>query len=191
MFEVGGLQRFARDSLRRLFLAELLASYPRVSSGSVWVQTPRGRRRRRFSELDPIRLVELAEALPAHERPMLYRRLGDLALFLTGVFPDYAGRRFLAPIPRQRLRRMLHPSEEASSGPIGSDDASSGVWLLEELGRQSYRLAWRATEVVGGVRPGVLGDMVDGFGQARRLLNFLTDRYMFPFRDQWFPLAGS
>jgi hypothetical protein len=63
--------------------------------------------------------------------------------------------------------------------------------LLEELGRRSYRLAWRAQDVVGAARPGVLKDVAQGFGQARRILNFLTDRYMFPFRDQWFPLAGS
>src|SRR5438270_799918 len=86
MFEVTGVQEFASDPLRRLFLAELLASYTHVASGSMWIQTPRGWRRRRFSELDPVRLVEMLQSAPERERPMLYRRLGDLALFLTGVF---------------------------------------------------------------------------------------------------------
>ncbi len=187
MFEVAGLRDFAADSLRRLFLAELLASYTHVASGSIWVQTPRGWRRRRFSELDPLRLLELLEVLPEYERPGLYQRLGDLALFLSGVFPDYAGRLFLSSMQRQRLRRSLQ-WEEAPPAGIGAGSSSNGIWLLEQLGGRSYRLAWKATEAVGGGMSRVLGEVAEGFGQARRLLNFLTDRYMFPLREQWFPL---
>jgi len=37
----------------------------------------------------------------------------------------------------------------------------------------------------------VLEDLAsDGFGRARRILNFLTDRYLFPLRDHWFPTAA-
>src|SRR5947209_15779846 len=53
MFETVRLQDFASDGMRRLFLAEVLASYTHVASGSFYVQTVRGWRRRRFSELDP------------------------------------------------------------------------------------------------------------------------------------------
>src|SRR5256885_13132420 len=38
----------------RLFLAELLASYTNVASGSTLVKTSRGWPRHRFSELDPM-----------------------------------------------------------------------------------------------------------------------------------------
>ncbi|MDP9419720.1 MAG: hypothetical protein M3P53_06180 [Actinomycetota bacterium] len=81
------VRAFLAGAQRRLFLTELLASYTRVTSGSVWVRTPRGSRRRRFSELDPVRLASLLDVVPEAERPGVYRRLGDLALFLTGVFP--------------------------------------------------------------------------------------------------------
>lgn len=189
MFEVAGLRDFAAESLRRLFLAELLASYTHVASGSLWLQTARGWRRRRFSELDPMRLIELLQLLPETERPHLYRRLGDLALFLTGVFPDYAGGRLLPSRAQQRLRRALAQGEVGQLGPLGSEESSDGIWLLEQLGRRSYHLAWRATATIGGERPALLGDVAEGFGQARRLLNFLTDRYLFPFREQWFPLS--
>jgi hypothetical protein len=188
MFEVAGLQEFASDSLRRLFLSELLASYTHVASGAIWVQTARGWRRRRFSELDPFRLVELIETVPDAERPALYRRLGDLALFLTGVFPDYAARRLVRPIASERLQRVLRQHGlEPLDLPSGSD-LSGSFWLLEELGRRSYRLAWEATEAVGSGMARVLGEASAGFGQARRLLNFLTDRYLFPFRERWCPV---
>ncbi len=171
VFEVQTLHDFAGDARMRLFLAELLASYTHVASGSYWTSTRRGPRRRRFSELDPLRLIEMIDAMPEPSRPPLYRRLGDLSLFLAGVFPDYAGERFLVPIARQRLQRAL----------AGTAADADTLGLLEELGRRSYRLA-QANAVSA-----LLRDVADGFYQARRTLNFLTDRYLFPYRDLWFP----
>ena len=89
VFAVEPLREVLADPLRRFFFAELLASYTHVTSGSVWTATRRGWRRRRFSELDPVQLAGLLDAAPAVERPGVLRRLGDLALFLTGVFPDH------------------------------------------------------------------------------------------------------
>src|SRR2546428_3073371 len=89
VFDMGGLREFGADPFRRFFLAELLASYTHVSSGSVLVQTTRGWRRRRYSELDPIRLIELAEAVPDAERASVYRRLADPSPFPHRLFPDY------------------------------------------------------------------------------------------------------
>ena len=51
------LRQFLGSPSNRLFVTELLASYTRVASGAVWVHTRRGWRRRRFSELDPVRLA--------------------------------------------------------------------------------------------------------------------------------------
>jgi hypothetical protein len=177
IFEVAVLQDFARLPERRLFLTELLASYTRVASGSFWIQTSRGWRRRRFSELDPLRLAELVEVLPQHERPAAYRRLGDLSLFLTGVFPDYVGRLFPRPIQRHRLERAVGLREDGA--------LSDGLSLLEQVGQQAYRIAGQAVEDRDGMSS-LLGDIADGFGHARRVLNFLTDRYLFPLRSQWF-----
>ncbi len=190
VFDIAGLQEFAADSLRRFFLAQLLASYTRVASGSFWVHTSRGWRRRRFSELDPLRLIELLDIVPEHERPGVYRRLGDLTLFLTGVFPDYAGERLFRPVERERLQRTLARGEGRAGGTPG-EDPSSAIWLLEQVGRRSYRMAWKATQAAEVGMARVLGDVSEGFGQARRILNFVTDRYLFPLRERWFPLAGA
>lgn len=189
MFEVDNLRSFVNAPVRRFFLAEVLASYTRVASGTVWTQTPRGWRRRRYSDLDPLRLVELIDSAPEREQGILYRRLGDLTLFLTGVFPDYAGRRFLPPIAGQRLRRAVPDVQLPETRGLGS--GSEPVWLLEELGRRSYRMAWQATEGWGGRKVDLLADVADSFGDARRMLNFLTDQYLFRHREQWFPLAES
>ena len=179
VFDTGSLRDFGADPLRRFFLAQLLASYTRVASGSTLVRTSRGWRRRRFSELDPLRLIELAEMAPELERPAVYRRLGDLSLFLTGIFPDYAGERLVAERERRQLQRALGTIERERS------DRHDGVWLLEQLGRHAYRIAQQGADRRAAMA-GVLAEVSENFAAARRVLNFLTDRYLFPMHRQWF-----
>jgi hypothetical protein len=189
VFDVEPLREFAAPSPRRMFLAELLASYTRVASGSTWVRTRGGWRRRRFSELDPLRLLEVLVNVPPAERAAVYRRLGDLALFLTGVFPDFAGGRLLPSLQSERLRRALREGaidleNRGSAGPGGLDD----IYLLGEIGRRSYERAYQAAE---GGQAGILAEVAQEFDQARRTLNFLTDSYLYPLRRKFFPFPES
>src|SRR5438874_6549744 len=179
VFDTSSLRDFGADPLRRLFLAELLASYTNVTSGSTMVKTTRGWRRRRFSELDPLRLIELAEVVPQVDRPAVYRRLGDLSLFLTGIFPDYAGERLVAERDRRQLERALGAADRERA------ERQDGVWLLEQLGRRAYRIAQHGADRQATMAA-VLAEVSENFAAARRVLNFLTDRYLFPMRRQWF-----
>ena len=191
VFEVAPLRDFLDEPWRRLLLAELLASYTRVSSGSVLVATRRGLRRQRFSELDPVRLAGLLEVVPEPELPGVYRRLGDLALFLTGVFPDHTALRGLSAVDESRLRRAGRlAGEDTRAVPPGLADPGA-VELLERLGRRWYRQALElvAPPVPLGVR--AAGELGERFGEARRILNHLTDRFLFPFRSAWFAGAGG
>jgi hypothetical protein len=190
VFDVEALRDFLAEPSRRFFLVELLASYTHVASGSVWVQTRRGWRRRRFSELDPVRLASLLEVVPESERVGIYRRLGDLALFLTGVFPDHTAVRAMAPIDAARLLRAarLATTSDGGGGPGGRRDPvapAGAVGLLEHLGRRWYRLACDSTaSPTGAMR--VVGEVSERFRQARRVLNLVTDRHLFVLRDRWF-----
>src|SRR5713101_9253779 len=113
LFDVPDLRDFLGSQARRLFLAELLASFTRVASGRYRVRAGGRMRTRRFSELDPVRLAGLLDAVPQAERPGVYRRLGDVTLFLTGVFPDYATTRALGPLDAGRLLRAARlPSSQ-------------------------------------------------------------------------------
>ncbi|HZP95931.1 MAG TPA: hypothetical protein VFC31_06310 [Candidatus Limnocylindria bacterium] len=187
VFDVASLRDFASDTDRRIFLAELLASYTHVASGPIWSRTPRGWRKRRYSELDPLWLGELIEAVPDAQRGAVLRRLGDLALFLAGVFPDHVGRHPLEPRHLARITRAI----EAREGPIGVPPVAAGAFreggvrVLEWLGRVCYRLAERHAVRGSDVLPEVAERIVDG----RRFLNLLTDRYLFPLRERWFPVA--
>ena len=37
----------------------------------------------------------------------------------------------------------------------------------------------------------VLGELPGRFADARKILNLLTDRYLFPFRQQWFGISPA
>lgn len=182
------VRAFLAGAPQRLFLAELLASYTRVTSGSAWARTRRGWRRRRFSELDPVRLASLLDVVPEAERPGVYRRLGDLALFLTGVFPDHTELHGLGPLDEERLLRISGLANDPEYGPgRRSEPASSGaVSVLEDLGMRWYRLASHTIRgPLTGTMP-VVTELAEHFGLARRTLNFLTDRHLFTHRTDWF-----
>jgi hypothetical protein len=185
VFDAASLRGFVGKQARRLFLAELLSSYTHVASGTVWARSSGRWRKHRFSELDPVELAWLAEVVPEWERPAVYRRLGDLALFLTGVFPDHAGG-WLGARKVERISRALAWGE-GTPEPGRGDGALD---LLEGLGRRAYELAAEASEAPRTVpMVAVLAELPARFTQARRVLNFLTDRHLFPLLDRWFPLA--
>jgi hypothetical protein len=196
VFDVGQLREFMAPPRHRLFLAELLASYTHVASGSVMVATRRGLRRQRFSELDPVRLAGLLEVVSREERPGILRRMGDLALFLTGVFPDYVARRGFGPIEEGRLLRAGSAAPDRSGDVPSANEAAAlgdrgAVGLLEQLGRRWYRAAFELlpSPVAENVR--VLGELPEHFDHARRILGFVTEELLFPHRDRWFGVAGG
>lgn len=188
VFDAGQLREFGVDPVRRYFMVEHLTSYTRVMSGPVWTQR-RGRwRRQRFSELDAARLAAALDAVPESDRPGIYRRLGDLALFLTGVFPDHSATRSVHPIELERLLRSL-PRGSGASPTLADVEQLAGergaAGLFEWLGPRWYRAAAERTPVTAMSR--LLDDLATRFDQARRFLNHLTDRYLFPVRNRWFP----
>jgi hypothetical protein len=183
VFDAHELREFVAAPPRRLFLAELLTSYTRVASGAVWVRQRRRWRRRRFSDLDLGQLAQMLEVVPAAERPGVYRRLGDLALFLTGVFPDACSRPFTSASATERALRAAGVPEE---GAERWDGEQGNLSSLERLGARCYRQAC-ATATSSTATLAVVHEVADEFSRARRVLNFITDRHLFATREHWFP----
>ena len=172
VFDVDSLRDFLADAGSRLFLAEFLASFRRIASGTIRVRTRRGVRRQRYSELDPVRMSEMVDGLPAAQRPGGYRRLGDIALFLTGVFPDHTAGHPVPPVHREKLVRS------AGLDPERALLAESDLQFLEELGVAWYRKAAEAARSVVGFAPRGIDRVADRFRPARRTLNYLADTYL-------------
>ena len=111
---------------------------------------------------------------------------GDVALFLTGVFPDYAAAHALGPVSAAQLLR-------AAQVPARSRDQladAPAIDLFEHLGAQWYRTAWDMAPARTG-RLAVVAEVAERFRQARRVLNHIADRCLFPQGNPWFtPPAG-
>lgn len=171
VFDVVSLREFVENGRRRYFLVELLTSFTRVAVVAGWAGGRRGGRRV-TTELDLTALAKAVERLPAWQRPSGYRRLGDVALFSCGVFPDHTAAHPVRPSVREQLVLSAGVEEQ----PAGSEH---DLRFMESVGAGWYRRAVvTASEAVGAV-PAFLGDVADHFRQARRVLNFLADRYLY------------
>ncbi|HTV98868.1 MAG TPA: hypothetical protein VMF87_01105 [Streptosporangiaceae bacterium] len=188
LFDAPELRDFLGSPARRLFLAELLGSFTRNAGAPYRAVTgrqpgarPARRAPRRFSELDLGKMAGLLDAVPENERAGVYRRLGDVALFLTGVFPDYAVAHALGPVSAARLLR-------AARAPEGQQDrlaSAPAIDLFEYLGARWYRAAWGLAPA-RTARLAVVAEVADRFRQARRVLNHIADRCLFPQGNPWF-----
>jgi hypothetical protein len=186
VFDAPELRDFLGSAARRLFLAELLASFTRVASGRYRVRSGGRSRTRRFSELDPVRLAGLLEATPEESRPGIYRRLGDVSLFLAGVFPDYAAAHALGQVDVARLLRAARVPRAERDGLA----AAPALDLLEYLGARWYRAALAAAPV-RTARLAVVGEVAGQFRQARRILNHVADQYLLGPDSPWFARPSS
>lgn len=185
VFDSAQLADFLADPRHRLFLAELLASFVRVASGRYWTRTSRGLRSRRYSELDPVRLAQFAEHVPPPYRPGVYRRLGDVSLFLTGVYPDYAQTHAFGPFDVARLMRTAGLPVDDGTGL----SAAAPIQLLEHLGERWYRQASDLAPVTT-THLAVVAQVAGRFRDARRVLNHIADRYFARIDNPWFQPPG-
>jgi hypothetical protein len=171
------LAAYLAEPVHRLFLAELLASFARSSGGVVVIRTPAGLRRRRWNDLDLARLAGLLDALPEEDRPPVWRRLGDLALFLAGVFPAALERALAGRLDPARLARATG----LAAPPAGSLGPAE---LFEWFGASWYRLAARRATAARETAA-TLRDNAEHIHEARRVLNAATDRYLMPVSIDW------
>jgi hypothetical protein len=180
LFDAGQLSAYLGPPRHRLFLAELLTSFARISSGMVPIPGRPGRRR--WSDADPGRLAVLLDTVPAAQRPAVWRRLGDLALFLAGVFPDAAERLIPGQAAASRLARRTGLDPDA--GPDGGAPD-----LLEWLGAGWYQLAADHGRPADASVPD-LRERAAQFRPARRVLNTAADRYLLPLSSGWLAAPG-
>jgi hypothetical protein len=179
VFDALQLAAYLAEPRHRLFLADLLASFARISSGVAVTRTAEGAvRRRRWNDMDPMALAVLLESVPPAQRPAVWRRLGDLALFLVGVFPDAAEK-----VAADRLAAM-RLAERTGLGPHDVPRGGAGE-LLEWLGAAWYRLA-AVRSTPPGPQTSSLRELAAHVHPARRVLNTATDRYLLPVQSSWF-----
>jgi len=178
VFDVDPLREFLGDPGRAWFLIELLASFTRVAMHPVMGG-------RALNELDPVALASALAGAGGDRRGGLLRRLGDVALFTAGVYPDATGTRVPEPRQVEAMGRSAGlAAYEILEWSHHRPPETIGLELMENLGQRWYRLA----SANGG--PPVLGDVAGRFTAGRRVLTYLSDRYLHRIEPGWFPLSA-
>ncbi len=148
------------------YLARMLASFTRVRSYVQPVRIRPGRWRRvHYNDMDIDSLMRLCATADEEHRFGLYRRIADVCLFVTGLFPDYA-----------RLDHRYPDSGQLR--PMAAGRLRRGPEEYEREGQRFYSLAeehptaglLRLSEVFGLLRR--------HFATARKPLTFIAAHYL-------------
>jgi hypothetical protein len=167
VFDATQVRRFIAEPEIWHYLVSMLTSFIRNESLTVLIRRKEHYVRRRFNTSSLEDMIDLVGLTGGDEVPWIFRRIGDIALFQSGIFPQslrWAG---------EGRRRALRPAAVAAT-----------LESYEEHGRKFYRLAAsRAANDEGRV----LGALAEEFAAARKSLELLADRYLRWTPIRWFP----
>lgn len=166
LFDAPRVVELLRDEPLRDYLAAMLASFVRVESATVRVRVREGLwHRYRISELDVEGMIRYSETLDEPSRFVAYRRIGDVCLFLAGMFPEHI----------QAERRYSHG---------GQRRPQAGARLLTTLedyeahGQAFYRMASEHEMARDESLGDVLQMLSEDFILAEKALTFVASRYL-------------
>jgi hypothetical protein len=158
------------------YLAGMLASFTRVESVTVPVRVRKGIwRKYRISDLDVDSLMHYCQTLGEEFHFEPYKRIADVCLFLTGMFPEHIDTQYRYPLSRQlrpRVRSRICRSLED----------------YEAYGQAFYRMAAEHERAKVEELDGVLATLSESFVLAEKPLTFLASRYLGFARHRLFEL---
>ena len=169
IFEGPAVAEMLSDKKTRDYLTEMLSSFARTNSGIIYWKERGTWHKRRFCDIDMDDMIELAGIVDPEMRPGLYKRIADIALFLSGIFPDHAAlfeaTRKTMSLPKRTLKDYEH------------------------TGKRFYSVA--ALETDQGHWKPVLGTLAKKFTLARLALNSLSERYIKTQRARYFQFPAN
>ena len=171
VFDARHTARLLLNKDLREYLARMLASFTRVESTTVVYRSRGMSYQRHFNELDFDDVLELASMIEPSYRFPFYKRLADIALFVSGIFAEYCRGQEAAghEIPARLSGKKLHTLQN-----------------YEEEGRRYYDLAASFAEANEQGLRDVLILLADKFTLARKPLNYIVENYIANYRTELF-----
>jgi hypothetical protein len=166
VFEAAQARQLLGDPPLREYLTEMLCSFVRTNVAVLYRQEGRGWQKCKFSDMDMDDMIALCQLVESELKPRFYKRIADIALFLTGIYPDHTSS--FVRRPRSQGWRVVPD--------------------YEREGRRFYSLAARETGPPGPAS--VFENLAEKFTLARGALNTLSDRYFKPLRARYFDQPG-
>jgi CRP-like cAMP-binding protein len=169
VFQAGDVRALLEEPTTRDYLVEMLCSFVRTNTAVLYWRDARGWRKRKISDINLDDMVALCHWVEPEFRGRVYKRIGDIALFLTGIYPDHAGVFVHRPRTFTRAERTIAD--------------------YERDGKRFYALAARHPEPPWTTA--VFEQLAERFTLARHALNTLSDTYLKPLRSHYFATPAS
>ncbi len=161
-----------RESLL-IYLADMLSSFTRIESYAVSIRIRKGIWRKiRFNDLDVHSLMSLCDVVDDAYRFSLYKRIGDICLFILGVFPVYAERNY-----RYAVSGQIRPGVSGRRRVSPQD--------YEREGQRFYRMAAEHRIALDMELSEVFWSLHENFRKAKKPLNYIAERYR-PYKSNVF-----
>ena len=179
VFDVGEVVDLLAGPKLLEYLAQMLVSFTKVHSYVASVRVRRGIRRRvRHNDMDIDSLLRLCAAADEKDRLSFYKRIADVCLFVSAVFPKHAARDSRYPAsgqPRPPTIGRLQRSMED----------------YETEGRRFYSLAQQHPTAHALDLSDVFGLLRQHFTSARKPLSFIATHYLHSAKHQPFSALTS
>ena len=149
-----------------VYLADMLSSFTKIESYAISFRAGKGGWKKiRFNDLDIFSLMNFCEVVEDEYRLGFYKRIGDICLFILGLFPDYAERDYRYFFSGQARPRI--PGKVR----ISPDE-------YEKKGREFYKLAAEHLSSKNQELSEVFWALHVNFQKAKKPLNFIAEHYL-------------
>ncbi|MEJ2363273.1 MAG: hypothetical protein P8075_02830 [Deltaproteobacteria bacterium] len=149
-----------------VYLADMLASFIKVENYTLFFRTEEAMWQEiRFSDLDIDSLIIFSESVDEEARLGFFKRIGDICLFILGLFPEYVQATHHYPF-----------SGELKPQVIGRGRRSLEDY--EEEGRRFYQLAAQHPAARSVELSRVFNLLHEKFNTAKKPLNFIAHHYL-------------
>lgn len=158
------------------YLADMLSSFTKIENSAPTVKGKKGAwRKLRFNDMDIDSLITFCNAADQAHRFSFYKRIGDICLFLLGMFPECTCFGSWYPTPGdQRLKADLAFGRTVEE--------------YEEQGKRFYALAGAHEDANTLELSETLWLLHENFSVVRKPLNFICEQYVHHSKHSLFGL---
>lgn len=158
VFDAAAVFDFLEDRSVRTYLATVLASFVRIETKIVFVRTGAGTiQKMRVSDFDIDSLIEFSRLVDDEQQVYLWKRIGEICLFLIGVLSEYVDAQRSLPGGWYRAKTRKE---------------------LAECGVYYFRAASRRGRNLPGELEHALSRMSEEFQLATKPLAYISKRYL-------------
>lgn len=161
------------------YLVDMLASFTRVENYVIPIRIAKGIWKKiRFNDMDIDALHRYCEVMDEDLRFSIYKRIGDVCLFVLGIFPEYVYLDYRYPYSGEVRPKI-------------AGHLRRGIEEYEEEGKKFYRMASEHPVAEILHMSDVFLFLHDNFNTAKKPLNFISQHYLVYTKQRLFGMQNQ